>query len=42
MLSAVLHSKTAVKVSIQIISAFVEMRKVLMNNTLITNRLDKN
>jgi len=41
MLSAVLHSETAVKVSIQIMSAFVEMRKVLMNNTLMINRLDK-
>jgi len=41
MLSAVLHSETAVKMSIQIISAFVKMRKALMNNTLIINHLDK-
>ena len=41
MLSAVLRSETAVKVSIRIISAFVEMRKVLTHNALLTQRLDK-
>ncbi len=41
MLSAVLRSETAVKVSIRIISAFVEMRKMLTHNALITQRLDK-
>ena len=32
MLSAVFRCEVAVKVSIQIMSAFVEMRKFLMNN----------
>lgn len=41
MLSAVLRSETAVNVSIQIMDAFVEMRKVLMNNALVIQRLDK-
>ena len=39
MLSAVLRSKTAIKVSIQIIDAFVEMRKFISNNANIFNRL---
>ena len=34
MLSAVLKSETAVKVSIQIINTFVEMRKMLTNNAV--------
>lgn len=41
MLSAVLHSDTAIKVSIQIISAFVEMRKFISDNAQIFRRLDK-
>lgn len=41
MLSAVLKSETAVKVSIQVIQAFVEMRKFISNNALIFERLDK-
>ncbi len=41
MLSAVLRSETAVNVSIQIMDAFVEMRKVIMNNALVIQRLDK-
>ena len=41
MLSAVLNSEIAIKVSIQIMDAFVEMRKVLVGNTLINHRLDK-
>jgi phage regulator Rha-like protein len=41
MLSAVLRSETAVRVSIRIINAFVEMRKVLMNNGALIYRLDK-
>ena len=41
MLSAVLHSETAVKVSIQIINAFVEMRKFLMNNAGLLQRVEK-
>lgn len=41
MLSAVLHSKTAVDISIKIIKAFVEMRKFLIRNAEIFQRLDK-
>ena len=41
MLSAVLKSETAVKVSIQIMQSFVEMRKFIGNNALIFDRLDK-
>lgn len=41
MLSAVLKSETAVKVSIQIIDAFVEMRKLLLGNSGLFQRLDK-
>ncbi|MFW9597794.1 MAG: ORF6N domain-containing protein [Paludibacter sp.] len=41
MLSAVLRSDTAVKVSIRIMEAFVEMRKVLAENSFITNRLER-
>jgi hypothetical protein len=40
MLSAVLRSDIAIKVSIQIIEAFVDMRKFISNNTLIFQRLD--
>jgi phage regulator Rha-like protein len=40
MLSAVLRSDTAVKVSIQIINAFVEMRKFIQHNANIFARLD--
>lgn len=40
MLSAVLRSETAVNVSIQIISAFVEMRRFLQNNASIFTRLE--
>jgi len=40
MLSAVLHTKTAVKMSIQIINAFVEMRHFLMTHAQIFRRLD--
>jgi len=40
MLSAVLKSDIAVKVSIQIIDAFVEMRKVLATNNLIDLRFN--
>lgn len=39
MLSAVLNSDTAVRVSIQIIEAFVHMRQVLGTNTLVLQRL---
>ncbi len=41
MLSAVLRSKTAVKVSIQIMQAFVEMRKMVLGNTALFQRLDR-
>ncbi len=40
MLSAVLRSETAVKVSIQIMQAFVEMKKFITNNTAIFQRLN--
>jgi hypothetical protein len=41
MLSAVLHSETAIKVSIKIINTFVEMRKFISANAGIFQRLDK-
>jgi hypothetical protein len=41
MLSAVLRSDTAVKVSIQIMNAFVEMRKLILGNAFLFQRLDK-
>ncbi len=40
MLSAVLRSETAIKVSITIMNAFVEMRKFITSNASIFNRLD--
>lgn len=40
MLSAVLRSEKAVEVSIQIMNAFVEMRKVLMNNAGLLQRVE--
>jgi hypothetical protein len=40
MLSAVLHSDTAIKISIQIINAFVAMRKFISANAQIFHRLD--
>lgn len=40
MLSAVLKSDSAIKMSIRIIKVFVEMRRVIANNTLILQRLD--
>ena len=41
MLSGVLKSDTAVKVSIQIMNAFVEMRKLVLGNAGLFQRLDK-
>jgi len=41
MLSAVLRSDTAVKVSIQIMSAFVKMRQIIQSNSSLIQRLDK-
>ncbi|MEE8554001.1 MAG: hypothetical protein V3S72_11935 [Desulfobacterales bacterium] len=40
MLSAVLRSETAVKISIQILKAFVAMRKFITTNAQIFHRLD--
>lgn len=39
MLASVLHSETAVRVSLQIMDAFVSMRHFLMHNGGIVNRL---
>ena len=41
MLSAVLRSKTAIKVSIQIMQAFVEMKKFIATNADVFQRLEK-
>ncbi len=41
MISAVLRSETAVKVSVQIMNAFVSMRKQIASNALLFQRLDK-
>jgi hypothetical protein len=41
MLSAVLRSETAVKVSIRIMHAFVEMRKLVLGNAALFQRLDR-
>ena len=41
MLSSVLRSKTAIKVSIQIIDAFIAMRRFLLNNAQVFQRLDR-
>lgn len=41
MLSAVLRSEVAVKVSIEIMNAFVEMRKLLIGNAALFSRMDK-
>ncbi|WP_199117800.1 ORF6N domain-containing protein [Pedobacter sp. ASV28] len=41
MLSAVLRSETAVKVSVEIMNAFVEMRRMLVNNAALFHRLDR-
>ena len=40
MLSAVLRSETAIKISIQIINAFVAMRRFIASNAQIFQRLD--
>ena len=40
MLSGVLKSETAIKMSILIINAFVEMRKFLINNASLFSRID--
>jgi hypothetical protein len=41
MLSAVLRSNTAIQVSIQIMNAFVELRKLLVINSSLFQRIDK-
>jgi len=41
MLSAILRSEIAIKVSLQIIDAFVSMRKLVRNNILLENRLSQ-
>lgn len=41
MLSAVLRSDTAIRVSIEIMNAFVEMRKLLLDNAALFSRMDK-
>ena len=41
MLASVLRSEVAIKVSIEIMNAFVEMRKILMSNASLFHRLDK-
>lgn len=41
MLSAVLNSDIAIQVSIQIMTAFVEMRKFLVNNAVLFERISE-
>jgi hypothetical protein len=41
MLSAVLNSDLAIMVSVQIMDAFVNMRKLILGNSLLSHRLDK-
>ena len=41
MLASVLRSTVAIKVSIEIMNAFVEMRRMLMSNASLFHRLDK-
>ncbi|HXK50900.1 MAG TPA: ORF6N domain-containing protein, partial [Clostridiales bacterium] len=41
MLSAVLRSETAIKISIMIIEAFIEMRKFIQSNAQVFTRLDR-
>ena len=41
MLSAVLYSDTAINVSIKIIQAFVEMRKIIQNSSSLYHRMNR-
>ena len=41
MLSAVLRSEIAVKVSVKIMRTFVEMRRFMANNSLVLNRINE-
>jgi hypothetical protein len=40
MLSGILNSKKAIEVNVQIMSAFVAMRRFISSNTSISNRLE--
>lgn len=40
MLSAVLRSEIAVKVSVKIMRTFVEMRRFMANNSLVLSRIN--
>ncbi|MBR4563671.1 MAG: ORF6N domain-containing protein [Paludibacteraceae bacterium] len=40
MLSAILHTPTAIRVSVQIMNAFVQMRHLLVSNTQVLQRLE--
>ena len=40
MLSAVLKSEIAVKISVQIMNAFVQMRKIIIGNSILTHRVN--
>lgn len=42
MLSAILHSDKAIKVSINIINAFIEMRKFILNNQMLFEKISNN
>lgn len=41
MLSAVLRSEIAVRVSVKIMRTFVEMRRFIANNSLVLNRINE-
>ncbi len=41
MLSAVLNSNIAIQVSIQIMTAFVEMRRFLVNNSVMFRKISE-
>ena len=41
MLSAILRSETAVRISIQIMDAFVKMRKIISGTSFLSQRLDR-
>ena len=41
MLSAVLRSEIAVKVSVKIMRTFVEMRRFMANNSLVLSRINE-
>lgn len=41
MLASVLHSQKSIRVNIQIVRAFVKMRKMLYSQNIILSRLDR-